>query len=128
MSGLEEGQKEAVRLLFESAKVMIPVITGFLAVYVGGLGALWKRDDHITTRITLLFAAIPIFLGVIALGLWSGTLPYCIQTFEFQDFQRFQGGRVWARFGHISFFIAVAAAVVFFWSTLRDRKRHQTAT
>jgi hypothetical protein len=128
MSGLLDYQEDSVKLLFDTARVMIPVLTGFLALYVGGLGTIWKNSGQVTSQPTLLFAAIPLLLGVVALGFWSGTLLFCTQATASVDFQKFHFGQICARVGHILFFLAVASAVIFFWFELKLKTPHQEAT
>jgi hypothetical protein len=50
-------------------------------LYAGILGQLWSKDAAMLREQKTL-AAIPIVLGVLSLGVWSGTVPFCITAVE----------------------------------------------
>jgi hypothetical protein len=102
----------AVNMLFEAAKLMIPVVTGFLVLSGGILGQLWENHSPMLKEHRFL-AATPIILGVLSLGVWSGTVPYCITAVQLGSQRRLNLGQRCARAAHVLFFFAVAAAMYF---------------
>jgi hypothetical protein len=109
--------REAVTLLFDATKTMIPVLTGFLVFFAGTLGAPWIGADE--AREHLFSIAAVALLGLGALGLWTGAMPFCIIAYERQDNRFFRWGQYCARTGHVLFFFSVAAALWFYYSTIR---------
>jgi hypothetical protein len=108
---------DAVKLLFDATKTMIPVITGFLVFFAGTLGTPWigvnVAREHLVTIGTVAL------LGLGALGFWTGTMPFCIMASERRNVRLFRLGQYCGRFGHVLFFCSVAAAVWFYFSTVR---------
>jgi hypothetical protein len=108
-------QIEAIRLLYESAKTFIPVVTGFLVVFSGSLGYIWRDERKILSASLAKHAGLTIALGILSLGVWSGTIPFCIRSLKYIDFNLFEYGQYCAQGGHLLFFFSVWAGVSFYW-------------
>jgi hypothetical protein len=104
---------DAVKLLFDASKAMIPVITGFLVFFAGSLKAIVKPQPPID-RDQVRRIAVVVILGLVALGLWTGAMPSSIISIEEKSLWWFRFGQWCARAGHISFFFSVAAALWFY--------------
>jgi len=126
----ESGLADPISYLFEATKVMVPVITGFLVLFGGSIARVWERSplrewDPLQRR-SAMFAVL---LGLVSLGLWTGTMAFCIRASagtnasDLQVFGPFDPalnlrlGRYCAAVGHLSFFAAVVAACGFYWKT-----------
>lgn len=109
---LSTQETAAVNMLFEAAKLMIPVVTGFLVLFGGILGQLWEKQSTMLQEHRLL-AATPVIFGVLSLGVWSGTAPYCNTAMQVGSRRRLMLGQLCARSAHVLFFFAVAAAMYF---------------
>ena len=77
------------RLVMEAVKTMIPVITGFLVLYVGGLGKAWElgRSQQVW-KVPVWGASAPILAGILALGCYASSMALVIihsaqRTFSF---------------------------------------------
>jgi hypothetical protein len=64
----------------EAAQTMIPVITGFLVLFVGGLGKVFElsRGDQHAWRVSVWSASAPIVAGIIALGCYASAMALAI--------------------------------------------------
>jgi hypothetical protein len=58
-------------------------------------------------------------LGLGALELWTGAMPFCIIASERRNNRFFRLGQYCARIGHVLFFFSVAAALWFYYSIIR---------
>jgi hypothetical protein len=112
--------EEASQLLFEAAKVMIPVTTGFLILLAGSFGKIWdmKKDlpgmnAHLLLHTTL--------LGVGSLAFWVGVIPFCILSKERGSQTLFKCGQGVARVGTIILFAAFICGAWFFWNTFSGK-------
>lgn len=108
-------QKLAIKLLFESAKTFIPVVTGYLVLFSGALGYLWRDEREHLNNSFVKHAAATLIIGIISLGIWSGTIPFCIRAMKYSKFRLFEYGQYCAQAGHILFFISIICGVFFFW-------------
>ena len=108
-------QIEAIKLLYEAAKTFIPVVTGFLVLFSGALGYLWRDEREILKKSMVRHAGFCILLAINSLGFWSGTIPFCIRSLQHTDFERFKYGQYCAQAGHVLFFFSVICGVTFFW-------------
>lgn len=115
-------QQETVKLLFETTRLMIPVVTGFLAVYLGALGAFWKAGHTPILLARRWLITSPVVLGVTSLGIWSGALPFSIRAMYHQDVTLFKYGQYCAQAGHVLFFLAVTASAICILGLLRGQE------
>lgn len=107
---------EATKLLFEAAKTFIPVVTAYLVLFAGSLGYFWRDERGALNGSAKLLAKLTVLLGVLSLGFWSGVVPCCIRTLEFQNIHYFDWGQICAQVAHSLFFISVLTGLLFFWS------------
>ena len=134
---------ETVKLIFDAVKVMIPVLTGFLVVFVGAVGKLWdmsrKPPGSEDIRISWVTAGLVVVVGVWGLGFWAGAMEFGIkyvvggpQSFwlVFQDIptpKLLWLARQFNKWGYRLFIVSVSLAGVFCYMIVRPRHR-DTAT
>ena len=116
----------SINYLFESCKIMIPVVTGFIVLFGGSIGRLWESGKDVEWR----WAGWTLILSIISLGLWSGTMPFSIVAslgspqklfFAFGPYNSatiFLFGRWCARIGHTTFFLSVISSCMFYWKII----------
>ena len=119
MDTISGEHKIAIDLLYESARTFIPVVTGYLVIFSGALGYLWRDRREYLNNSLVKHAAATIITGIISLGVWSGTIPFCIRAIKYSDFNRFEYGQYCAQIGHLLFFLSVICGVYFFWRLFR---------
>ncbi len=120
MEALTPDQQLAIDLLYEAAKTFMPVVTGYLVLFSGALGYLWRDErEHLDTSFTK-HAAVTLIIGILSFGAWSGTIPFCIRTVERSKFSVFKYGKYCASIGHILFFVSVVLGILFFWRLFRQ--------
>jgi hypothetical protein len=124
MDQFSPSQIEAIKLLYESAKTFIPVVTGYLVLFSGSIGYLWKDERHALTQPLTKNAGATIILGIASLGVWSGVIPFCIRTFKYGEFNLFAFGQYCAQIGHILFFISVISGVLFYWRVFISQNKN----
>lgn len=59
--------------ILEIVKVMIPVLTGLLAITARGIGAQWQKKS-ILDRVDYLLVILIAGFGLLSFGFWSGAL------------------------------------------------------
>lgn len=123
---LIQSETDAIKLLFETTHLMIPVVTGTMGLYFGSVGFLWQRRPHdIQSR--LYFAGTPVVLLILSLGFWSGTLPCCIRATLSADVALFYIGQYCAQAAHLLFFFGILVAAFFFLAVFRRANPHALA-
>jgi hypothetical protein len=133
MQGTDNLLLNAIKLLLDVSKVMIPVITGYIALLVGGVGSLWRqnlRKENIVI-IPWRWINLAFLLAIVSLGVWSGTLSFCIraslQTPEklflilgpYSPATNFYLGRLCSGVGHVLFFLSILSACIRFWRAIQ---------
>lgn len=130
MQELTNSQLEVIKLLYDTAKTFIPVVTGYLFAFCGAVGYLWKEQRQLLQGELLNHARLTIILGVCSVGIWSGTIPFCIRTVAFSDFSLINYGQKCAQIGHILFFLSVATGALMalkLANAFRPHKLHNNA-
>lgn len=95
------------------------VVAAWIEVAVAGLPHVPPVPQiYPTQQLALLqqhraLAATPVVLGLLSLGVWSGTVPCCITAIQLDSRRRLILGQTCARVSHLLFFLAVAAAMFF---------------
>ena len=75
------------RLIMEAVKTMIPVITGFLVLFVGGLGKAWELSrGQQAWRVPVWVASGPVLAGIMALGCYASSMALVIIHSDQQPF------------------------------------------
>lgn len=115
-----------VSLLFEATKIMIPVLSGFIALFGASFGKLWEKSRS-TGDITLSWPLAIAVAGatVLSLAFFCGVMALCIkattsgtQTFlllwAMSPSESIELARRYMAWGYISFVFAIALAAVFY--------------
>ena len=124
MQSLTEAQLEVVHLLYDSAKVFIPVVIGYLFAFCGAVGYLWKEHRNLLQGGLFRPVQLTVIIAVCSIGIWSGTIPFCIRVVAFSDFSLINYAQRCAQIGHILFFISVASGA---FTAIKLAKAHASA-
>ncbi len=124
MEPLSENQLEVVHLLYDAAKTFIPVVVGYLFAFCGAVGYLWKEHRVLLQGELLRLVQFTIIVAVCSVGVWSGTIPFCIRAVAFTDFSLINYGQKCAQIGHILFFISVTGGA---FTAIRLAKAQESA-
>ncbi len=68
----------AVDLMFQATNVMMPIITGYLVLFVGAIGTLWDMSNNRPVRIDWRLVGTTLFIGILALGFFASTMHFGI--------------------------------------------------
>lgn len=112
MEPLSKDQLAVVHLLYDAAQTFIPVVVGYLFAFCGAVGYLWKEHRTLLQNELLRLVQFTIISAVCSVGVWSGTIPFCIRTVAFSDFSLINYGQKCAQIGHMLFFISVASGAL----------------
>ena len=125
METLNHNEAEVVRLLYDTAKTFIPVVVGYVFAFCGAMGFLWKESKGLAQGGVLRLAQLTILLGVCSVGIWSGTIPFCIRIYAFNDYSLVNNAQLCAQIGHILFFTSVASGAL---TAILFLKKHNKST
>ncbi|NEP16130.1 MAG: hypothetical protein F6J97_04410 [Leptolyngbya sp. SIO4C1] len=63
-----------VDLIFQAVSVMVPVVTGYLLLFVGAMGKLWELSMQKRLKVAWRLAGYTLLAGVLSLGCWAGAM------------------------------------------------------
>ena len=76
---MAEGIHPVVSLVFDAAKTMVPVVTGFAVLFAGSLGKLWQmRQATDGPTIPWSRASIAVLLAILSLGFFAGAMAFAL--------------------------------------------------
>ena len=108
--------KVVVDLVYDAAQTFIPVIVGYIFAYCTAIGVVWKdRKEHLDRHV-LLLGKLSVFLSISSLGLWSGSMAFCIWAVQSASTYYLNLGQWCGRLGLILFFVAIVLGA---WSAFR---------
>jgi hypothetical protein len=67
-----------VELIFRAVNVMLPVVTGYLVLFVGAIGKLWQLSEEYNLIIRWNMANFTIITGIFSLGCFAGAMAFGI--------------------------------------------------
>lgn len=67
-----------IELVFQAVNVMVPVVTGYLILFVGAIGRLWELSSERSLRLNWRFAGFTVITGILSLGCWAGAMAFGI--------------------------------------------------
>jgi len=115
--GADEFGEGSADWLMESAKTMIPVLTGFVVFFSAALAKIWEDESkHGYLRQASSHIVGVVFLTIGGLGLWVGTLPAAAVSDYHQSYDWYLLGATLARSGTILFFAALAWSLRVYFS------------
>lgn len=120
-----------ISLLFEATKIMIPVLTGFVALFGASFGKLWEKNRSVDgISISWPIAICVVGAIVLSLAFFCGVMALCIKasTGEVQDFfwwslspsQAIEFARNYMAWGYSVFISAIALSAVFYFRVWRS--------
>ena len=115
-----------LKFLFETVKVMLPIVTGYLVLVVGAISNIWKTrlvdfDKFDSRRIKE-----SMVLGIFSLGMWSGVMAFCIHATRTYKGLYVWGAMLCAQAGHVLFFLSIVIALRFFYLLIFAKKPNVT--
>lgn len=120
-----ENLEQTISLLFEATKIMIPVLTGFVALFGAAFGRLWERSrDEGSLSISWSLAGLVVAAIVISLAFFCGVMALAIKASVggSQDFlwwtlsreESIELARDYLAWGYSAFITAIAFCTIFF--------------
>ncbi|MBE9067188.1 hypothetical protein IQ260_11025 [Leptolyngbya cf. ectocarpi LEGE 11479] len=76
MTTVSDAHAYTIDLIFEAVGIMVPVITGYLVVFVGGVGTLWEISTKRLVKINWRLVGVTLLLGLLSLGTFAGAMHF----------------------------------------------------
>ena len=76
MTTVSDAHAYTINLIFEAVGIMVPVITGYLVVFVGGVGTLWEVSTKRFVKINWRLVCVTLLLGLLSLGTFAGAMHF----------------------------------------------------
>lgn len=109
-----------VDLVFQAVSIMIPVVTSYLVLFVGAIGALWDMSSRRPVKFNWRMASGTIGTGTFALGLFAGAMHFGIVYSAKQQF--LWDARVCLFLGYSVFVLSLILGASTCFEAIRTRK------
>ena len=124
---------ETVELIFQVVSIMVPVVTGYLVLFVGAIGRLWELSSERQLRLAWRFISFTVVAGVLSLACWAGAMatgimfstgeyfhPWWLLWQKISPEQALRLSRHFLSFGYSLFILSIVFGM---WACLRSIRR-----
>jgi hypothetical protein len=124
--------KPTVELVFQAVSVMVPVVTGYLILFVGAMGRLWELSSERRLRLAWRFAGFTVIAGLLSLGCWAGAMaggiifstgenshPWWLLGKKITPVEALWLSRQFLSFGYSMFIVSAILGILTCWRSIR---------
>ena len=130
---LTQSSVETVELVFQVVSIMVPVVTGYLVLFVGAIGRLWELSRDRQLRLAWRFIGFTVVAGVLSLICWAGAMATGIMFSTGESFRPWwllwqkifpqQALRLSRHFLSAGYSLFILSIIFGIWACLRSIRR-----